>query len=225
MGSPVLFIGVNGVMTRNASAKRGLFITFEGIDGCGKSTQWSMARRFLKAQGYAVTALREPGSTPVAERIRRILLDRRLAMSDTTELLLYEAARRDLTANKIVPLLKAGQIVLCDRFYDSTTAYQGYGRKLDLPMVRMLHRVAAGSLVPDLTFVFDLDLKTAFARRGERLDRLESQPRAFHRRVRQGFLEIARKEPKRVRVIDAALPPAQVFENVKSHLLRVLRRR
>lgn len=212
-------------MSRTRTSPRGLLVTFEGIDGCGKSTQWKLARRFLKSQGYQVTALREPGSTPTAEKIRRVLLDKRLSMSDLTELLLYEAARSDLTAGKIEPLLRAGAIVLCDRFYDSTTAYQGYGRKLDLLTVRSLHKIAVGALKPNLTFVFDLDLKTAFARRGRRLDRLEAQPRAFHRRVRHGFLEIARLEPRRVKVIDAGRSPEQVFEDVQGHLLKALRRR
>jgi dTMP kinase len=212
-------------MPRTGTKHKGIFITFEGIDGCGKTTQWRRAARFLRARGMTVTALREPGSTAVAERIRRLLLDKRLNMSDRTELLLYEAARSDLTASKIEPLLRAGKIVMCDRFYDSTTAYQGYGRRLDVPTVRKLHALAVGTVKPHLTLVFDVDLKTAFARRGRRLDRLESQPLAFHRRVRRGFLEIARREPRRVKVIDGTRPVNLVFEDVKTHLLRVLQQR
>jgi dTMP kinase len=170
--------------------EKSLFITFEGIDGCGKSTQALLTYQFLTSLKYKVKLLREPGSTAVAERIRDILLNKKLKMADVTEVLLYEAARAEITAREIAPALAKGTIVLCDRFYDSTTAYQGYGRKLDIRMVKGLHKVAVGSVVPDLTFLFDVDLKTAFSRRGNKPDRLESESRAFHNRVRLGFLEI-----------------------------------
>lgn len=198
---------------------KGRLITFEGIDGCGKSTQLKLAARHLRRLGHDVCILREPGSTKVSERIRRILLDRSAEMSDLTELLLYEAARAEIVAAEIRPALKNGRIVLCDRFYDSTTAYQGYGRKLDLKMVRSLHQVAVGDVHPDLTFVFDVDLKTAFARRGRKLDRLEAQSLAFHRRVRIGFKQIARKEPRRVKLIDGRGDPAAIAAEVLKHLL------
>jgi len=200
-----------------------MFITFEGIDGCGKSTQIELVYKYLTGLGFAAVTLREPGSTPVAERIREILLDRQAHITDITELLLYEAARAEITQKEIVPTLAKGTFVLCDRFYDSTTAYQGYGRKLDIAMVRRLHRVAAGTTTPDLTLLFDVDLKTAMKRRGKKVDRLEAQSRAFFERVRKGFLEIARKERKRVRVIDAAQPVEQVFKDVRKHLNRKLR--
>jgi len=200
----------------------GRLITFEGIDGCGKSTHIELAHGHLSHHGFKVSVLREPGSTEIAETIRAILLDRHSSMSALTELLLYEAARADIVQKQIEPLLQRGTIVLCDRFYDSTTAYQGYGRRLDVRMVRSLHRVAVGKRVPDLTLVFDLDVSAAFDRLGKDLDRLESQSRAFFRRVRAGFLEIARKEKKRVKVIDATLPIADVFEIVKRHLDHLL---
>lgn len=203
--------------------RRGMFITFEGIDGCGKSTQLDLVYKYLTGLGFGAVKLREPGSTPVAERVRDILLDRRAHISDITELLLYEAARAEITRKEIVPALQKGTFVLCDRFYDSTTAYQGYGRKLDIAMVRRLHRVAAGQTVPDLTLLFDVDLKTAMKRRGKNTDRLESQSGAFFERVRKGFLEIARKERKRVRVIDASQSVEQVFGDVRKHLNRKLR--
>lgn len=203
--------------------KRGLFVTFEGIDGCGKTTQAMLTYKFLIARGYEVKLLREPGSTEVAERIRAILLDRKLAVADLTELLLYEAARAELTAREIAPALAAGRTILCDRFYDSTTAYQGYGRKLDIGMVRGLHRVAVGAVKPDLTLVFDLDLRTAVQRRTGDPDRLESQSKAFFERVRRGFLEIARKERRRVKVVDAAQSVDAVFEEVEKILVRKLR--
>jgi dTMP kinase len=206
-----------------AKKRKGLFITFEGIDGCGKTTQAMLTYRYLVSKGLHVMLFREPGSTAVAERIREVLLDRRLPMEDVTELLLYEAARAEITNRELRPVLVKGQIALCDRFYDSTTAYQGYGRKLDIRMVRALHRVAVGSVVPDVTFLFDIDLKTAYGRRGENPDRLESQSKAFFNRVRRGFLEIARKERKRVKVIDASRSIEQVFDEVRKILDRKLR--
>ena len=205
--------------------QKGMLITFEGIDGCGKSTQSNRAARFLTKAGHRVMKLREPGSTKVSERIRRVLLDSRIEMTAATELLLYQAARAEIVAREISPALKEGKIVLCDRFYDSTTAYQGYGRGLDIKMVNNLHRVAVGKIKPDLTFVFDLNLRTAFERLGKKHDRLESQSRAFFQRVRRGFLEIARKDSRRVKVIDASRSVSEVFDDVKHHLIRKLRQR
>jgi len=197
-------------------------LTFEGIDGCGKSTQAVLTCQFLTSLGYKVKMLREPGSTVVAEKIRNILLDNNHKISDVTELLLYEAARAEITLKEIAPALENGYTVVCDRFYDSTTAYQGFGRKLDIRMVKSLHKVAVGNIIPDLTFIFDTDLKTAFKRRGKNRDRLEAQSKAFFDRVRSGFLEIARKERRRVKVIDASQSIDDVFNNVKKILLRKL---
>jgi dTMP kinase len=201
---------------------KSLFITFEGIDGCGKSTQALLTYKFLLENGLKAVMLREPGSTAISEKIRNILLDKKNQISDSTELLLYEAARAEITSAEILPALKKGMIVLCDRYYDSTTAYQGYGRKLDIRMVKSLHKVATGGLVPDLTFVFDLDLKTAFSRQSKDKDRLETQSEAFFQRVRAGFNEIARKERRRVKLIDAAQPIDKVFEDLKKYLLKKL---
>ena len=197
---------------------KGTLITFEGIDGCGKSVQARRSHRFLQNRGYHVILLREPGSTPVAERLRRILLDKKLFIPDVTELLLYEAARSELVDKVIRPALRQGKIVLLDRFYDSTTAYQGYGRELDINMVRSLHKIATGGIAPDLTMVFNVDLKTAFARRRKDPDRLESQAAAFHERLRRGFLEIARRERKRIKVIDGTQAVGQVFKEVRKLL-------
>ncbi len=204
-------------------SQKGLFITFEGIDGCGKTTQAMLTYEYLAAQGQTVSLFREPGTTPVAERIRSILLDDKLAVTDVAELLLYEAARADLTTNEIIPALDKRHIVLCDRFYDSTTAYQGFGRKLDIRMVRSLHRVAVGRLTPDLTLVFDIDLSVARSRLKRKPDRLESQSTSFFNLVRKGFLEIARKERRRVKVIDGAQAIEDVFNDVKKVLARKLR--
>ncbi|HEX2896910.1 MAG TPA: dTMP kinase [candidate division Zixibacteria bacterium] len=198
--------------------KKGLLITFEGIDGCGKSVQARRTLRLLQNRGLDAILLREPGSTPVAERLRRILLDKKLNIPDVTELLLYESARSELVDKVIRPALRQGKTVLLDRFYDSTTAYQGYGRGLDITMVRALHKIATGGIVPDLTMVFNVDLKTAFARRKKDPDRLESQATAFHERVRRGFLEIARKERKRIKVIDGTQSIGQVFKEIRTLL-------
>ncbi len=197
---------------------KGFLITFEGIDGCGKSVQARRTFRFLQNRGRNTILLREPGSTPVAERLRRILLDKKLNIPDVTELLLYEAARSELVDKVIRPALRQGKTVLLDRFYDSTTAYQGYGRGLDINMVRSLHKIATGGIAPNLTMIFNVDLKTAFARRSKDPDRLESQAAAFHERVRRGFLEIARKERKRVKVIDGTQSISQVFKEVRTLL-------
>lgn len=201
----------------------GKLITFEGIDGCGKSTQAMMTFSWLQGLGLKVRLLREPGSTIVAEEIRNLLLDKKLQIADTTELLLYQAARYEITSKEILPTLKSGTIVLCDRYYDSTTAYQGYGRQLDIRMVKSLHKIATDGLVPDLTLLFDIDLKTAVSRRGKKKDRLESQSKAFFTRVRNGFLEIARKERRRVKVVDAAQSIETVFEEVKKQIIKKIK--
>lgn len=199
-----------------------MFVSFEGIDGCGKTTQAILVHQFLVGLRQKVKLVREPGSTPSAERIRKILLDRRISMTDVTELLLYEAARAELTVREIRPALARGMVVLCDRFYDSTTAYQAYGRRLDIRMVRGLHRVAVGETSPDLTLLFDVDVETATKRLKGQPDRLESQSKAFFERVRKGFLEIARKERRRVKVIDASQSVEDVFSDVRKVLFRRL---
>jgi dTMP kinase len=206
-----------------AKHKNGLFITFEGIDGCGKTTQAVMTYRYLLTHGYKAKLLREPGSTETAEKIREILLDKKLSINSVTELLLYEAARAEITSKEIAPELAKGNVVICDRFYDNTTAYQGFGRKLDIRMVRGLHRVAVGDIVPDLTLLFDVDLKTAQSRRGKDPDRLEMQSSAFFKRVRKGFLETARKERKRIKIIDGSGDIDSVFEEVQKILTRKLK--
>jgi dTMP kinase len=203
--------------------KKGLFITFEGIDGCGKTTQAGLTYRYLLTRGYKVKLLREPGSTETAEKIREILLDKKLSINSVTELLLYEAARAEITSKEIAPELARGNVVICDRFYDSTTAYQGFGRELDIRMVRGLHKVAVGDIVPDLTLLFDVDLKTAVSRRDKNPDRLEMQSGAFFKRVRKGFLETARRERKRIKVIDGSGDIDSVFDEVLKILTRKIK--
>ncbi len=202
---------------------RGIFITFEGIDGCGKSTQAQKLYLFLKKKGLPVLFLREPGGTPASERIRRILLDRNLDITPTSELLLYEAARAHLAETVIIPELKKGAIIVCDRYYDSTTAYQGYGRGLDLKMIARLNRIASLDVAPDLTFIFDVDYKTSLTRRNGKADRLEKEKQAFFNRVRRGFRGMAAL--RRVKLLDGHRDIATLFEQVKDHSLRLINKR
>ncbi len=180
--------------------RRGIFITFEGIDGCGKSTQAERLYKRLRRMGLDPLFVREPGGTVVSEKIRRILLDRRLQITPMAELLLYEAARAHLARTVILPALTEGRIVVCDRYFDSTTAYQGYGRRLDLQLIDSLNQTAAGGIDPDLTFLLDVDYRTSLTRRGKVPDRLEKENRAFFNRVRRGFLSLTRH--KRVICLD-----------------------
>ncbi|HPO12935.1 MAG TPA: dTMP kinase [Candidatus Hydrogenedentes bacterium] len=182
----------------------GRFITFEGVEGCGKSTQIELLKTHLESKGHRVLVTREPGGVPIAEAIRSVLLDtRHTAMSPIAELLLYEAARAQIVEEIIRPALEKGCIVLCDRFADSTTAYQGAGRGLPMEEIERLHHLATQGVWPDLTFVLDLPVEQGLARarnRG-RADRMEQQALEFHQRVRQGYLDIAAREPGRVKVI------------------------
>jgi dTMP kinase len=186
---------------------KGLLITFEGIDYSGKTLQVERFCRRLQANGAAVLSLRDPGATEISEKIRAILLDNsHSAMSAWTELLLYEAARAQMIEQLIKPALARGQVVVCDRLYDSTTAYQGYGRQLDLGLVAMANRLGACGLIPDLTFLLDLPAGQATLRRQQRpgeTDRMEGEGEIFQERVRQGYLRVAEGEPDRIRIVDA----------------------
>jgi dTMP kinase len=191
----------------------GLFITFEGVEGAGKTTQIELLRAALEDLGYSAYVTREPGGEPAAESIRRLLLNSELDITSTAELLLFLAARAQLTANVIVPRLAAGDIVICDRYVDSTTAYQGHARGHDIDVVGRLNRLATGGLMPDITILLDLDPAVGLARQTDR-NRMEAEPVDFHRRVRQGFLEEARKDSRRFRVIDTAQTPQAVHEQI-----------
>ena len=185
----------------------GLFITFEGGEGCGKSTQIDLLREVLEEQGQSVVITREPGGTPIAEAIREVLLNAdHKGMCTESELLLYAAARAQHVQEKIRPALEAGQVVLCDRFADSTTAYQGAARGVNEALVEQLYQIATGGLKPDKTILIDLDPVTGLDRARIRgtADRLESENLAFHQAVREGFLKIAAAEPERVVVLDGA---------------------
>jgi dTMP kinase len=181
-----------------------MLITFEGIDGCGKSTQLQKIGDLLEKQGLKVHRLREPGGTEFSESIREILLSSKNKINDVAELLLFEAARSNLVEDLIKPALSRGEYVLCDRFYDSTTAYQGYGRQIDLNIIRQSNEIATGGLKPNLTFYLKIKLENAKLRAGNReKDRIEKAGDEFFKRVFQGFEDIAAAEPNRVKIIDA----------------------
>lgn len=202
---------------------QGVFISFEGTEGGGKSTQIQILAERLRAMGRTVRVLREPGGTPIGEEIRHTLKhsEANRHMTSETELLLMNASRAQLVGEIIRPALAAGEAVLCDRFYDSTVAYQGYGRQLDLQRVRAVIDVAVGETRPVLTLLLDIPLSVSEARRAGRRattdmtrDRLEEENRAFFERVQTGFRAIAKAEPGRVHVIDATKPVEEVSANI-----------
>jgi len=192
---------------------RGVLITVEGVEGSGKTTQMRRLARWLARQGHRVEQTREPDGTPLGIVVRR-LFERR--PQPLAEMFLFLAARHQHVAEVIAPALRRGRVVLCDRYTDATVAYQGYARGLDREMIRDLNVRATGGVLPDLTLLFDLDPAAGFRRIGRRRDTFERQALAFHRRVRRGYLEIQRAEPKRVRLIDAARPPAVVAAEVQA---------
>jgi dTMP kinase len=184
---------------------RGVFITIEGGEGVGKSTQARRLVERLRGAGATVTQTREPGGTPVGDRIRALLLDPLAQMSPSTELLLYEASRAEITAVVIEPALARGDVVVCDRFYDSTTAYQAYGRGLDVDLICALNATATGGLRPDVTVYLALAAEEALPRATHGgADRIEAESLAFHAKVVEGFEQIAAAEPERVLRVDAS---------------------
>jgi len=203
---------------------RGLFITFEGIEGCGKSTQLEKLARYLTRRGLPVVKTREPGGTRFGEQIRKVLLSvKNHALDPRAELFLYLASRTQHLEEIILPALKEGRIVLCDRFSDATLAYQGFGRRLDRKIVRAAVHYAAKGLKPDLTLLLDLDVRRGLARvrsRG-RSDRLDREALAFHERVREGYRRLARADRRRIHRIDAS----RDREAVASDILKIVERR
>lgn len=191
---------------------RGFFLVLEGIEGSGKSTLAQGLAGRLESQGYSVILTREPGGTPVGERIREILLHSGAEISPWAEFFLFLASRREHTYRVIRPGLLEGKVVISDRYYLSSFAYQGYGRGLPLRILPRLNRIATGGLVPDLTIIADLPVEAALARLGREADRFEAETLDFHERVRQGYLRMARRAGKRIRVIDTARPREEVLE-------------
>ncbi|MCX6019465.1 MAG: dTMP kinase [Chloroflexi bacterium] len=195
-----------------------MFITLEGPDGSGKTTQFRRLAVWLGAQGLEVLMVREPGGTVLGESVRELLLQGRGgAMDARAELLLFCASRAQLVSERILPHLEAGGVVLCDRFADSTLAYQGYGRGLDLDLLRVMLNFATCDRWPDLTLYFDLEAEVALARRtaGGEVNRLDAESLDFHRRVRIGYLELVARDPRRWVVIDARPPADEVERKVR----------
>ena len=210
----------------------GAFITFEGIEGSGKSTQISRLLQYLTEQRRPVTLTREPGGTPIGDQVRKVLLDPANRLLDpTAELLLYAASRAQHLREVIRPALAEGRIVLCDRFSDATLAYQGYGRGLSVPVIRELDRIVTTGLRPALTVLLDLPAEIGLGRaRGRNASeglhseaRFENEDLVFHNRVRDGYLQLAAQEPGRIRVVNAARSPEEIQVDVRKIVDDVLR--
>jgi dTMP kinase len=190
-----------------SNIERGTFITLEGPEGAGKTTQVKLLSKQLEILGVPHVITRDPGGTPLGKQIRRILLNPENPVQPVTELLLYQADRAQHIAEVIRPSLEAGKLVICDRFIDSTMAYQGYGRGIDFALIRQLNQIATGGLTPDLTILFDIESSDGLARlHPGGHDRLEREALAFHLKVRQGYLELAKAEPERWKILDATKP-------------------
>ncbi len=209
----------------------GLFITFEGGEGSGKTTQVNALLAHLRAAGRDAIETRDPGGTAIGKQIRGLLLDRGNAqMAAAAELFLYEASRAQVVHEVIRPALAEGRIVLCDRFSDSTLAYQGYGRGLDLDLIARLNALATGGLRPDLTFLLDLDPAVGLARVAqramspqERHDRIEGEVLGFHQRVRAGYRAVATADPERIIVLDASLDATEIERDIRRRIEGLLR--
>lgn len=180
---------------------RGVFITFEGFEGSGKSTQIKLLAEFLRRNKYPIVVLREPGSTKIGEKIRRILLDKQNgSVCQKAELLLYLAARAQIVEEKIIPALGEGKIILCDRFQDATVAYQGFGLQMDRKIISLLGDFVTCKIKPDLTILLDIPIKEGLKRLGSSKDRIEERSLSYHERVRAGYLKMAREEPRRIKL-------------------------
>lgn len=193
---------------------KGLFITFEGADGCGKTTQLMLLAKYLKSKGLEVVVTREPGARGLGEKIREILLNYDGEVSSQAEAFLFLADRAQHIDVIVNPAVESGKIVLCDRHTDSTVAYQGYGRGLDIDRIKMLNNLATGDRRPDLTIVFDIDVETSMARVGAEKDRMESAGEEFFNRVKNGYLKIAELEPERVKVLNATKSVEDIHKEV-----------
>ncbi len=204
---------------------KGFFITFEGSEGSGKSTQSHLLAGYLRRKGCRVVYLREPGGTAISEKVRTILLDTSNGgMSARCETLLYMAARAQLVEKVIHPALKTGKIVICDRFLDSTLAYQGYGLGIDIKAIRSIGAFATFGIKPDLTLFMDLPVRCGLRHRHGRKDRIEKRSCSYHERVRRGYLTIARREPERLRVVRVDDDPAVTQQRIREIVASLIRR-
>lgn len=194
-------------------SKKGLFITFEGIDGSGKSTQLELIANSLQQLNSDIVITRDPGGTKLGCKVRNILLNYEGHIAPKCELFLYLADRAQHINEKIIPALNEGKIVLCDRYIDSTLAYQGYARGLDIEEIKYLNKIVTDSTMPDLTIIFDVTLETSIKRIGDKKDRLESEKSEFHKKVREGYLDLAKKSPERIKIINANNDIETVFKD------------
>ena len=205
-------------------AVNGKFITFEGAEGSGKSTQINFAHEYLKSKNFSALLLREPGGVRVSEKIRVILLDvANEKMCKESETLLYMAARAQLVVEVVEPALKQGTIILCDRFLDSTIVYQGYGCGVDLKFIKSVGQFATRNIKPDLTFLFDIDAPDGLARINRAKDRIEQRGFDYHNRVRKGYLALAKQEPKRIKLISGTKPKEEIQQIVRRDLDKLLK--
>lgn len=207
-------------------AKTGLFLSFEGGEGAGKTTQIAKLAHALEASGHTVVVTREPGGSQIANRIRSLLLDPKMkGLVSLAELFLYEASRAQHVHDTILPALEKGHTVICDRFADSSVVYQGVARGLKAPLVATLNKIATGGIKPHRTLVLDLDPRIGLARVGSRgiLDRIEKEALSFHEAVRKGFRRLAKAEPRRVRLIDASRSRDDIHEQILHQLKDFLR--
>ena len=202
--------------------RRGFFITLEGPEGSGKSSQGRWLARRLQRAGYAVACVRDPGSTALGRALRRVLLHQAGAWSPLTEALLFIGGRVQLVEERIRPALAQGQVVVCDRFHDATVAYQGFGGGLDVRWLDRLGRSALQGVMPGLTILLDLPTAQGFARLRHSRDRMERKSRAFHQRVRRGYLQLAARESGRFAVIDASQPFPRVRRHIERRVLQAL---
>ena len=198
--------------------KKGLFITFEGADGCGKTTQIQLLNKYLLQEGYKTLLTREPGAKGLGIKLREILLNYDGEVSPNCESFLFLADRAQHIDCIIKPAINEGVVVLCDRHIDSTVAYQGYGRGLDLDKINYLNSIATSGLKPDLTIILDIDVESSMKRVGQNKDRMESAGVEFFNKVRTGYLEIAKKEPKRVKVINSS----DTIENIHKQVVELI---
>jgi dTMP kinase len=202
----------------------GRLIAFEGVEGSGKSTQLELLRRVLESRGREVVVTREPGGTPAGEQVRSVLLDPEVELHPRAEALLFAAARAELVEAVIRPALERGAVVLCDRYLDSSLAYQGAARGLGQGPVEEVNRFATGGLLPDLVVLLDLDPASGLRRRAGALDRIEAQDLGFHRRVRQAFRDLAAADPARFFMVDAATSVPEVAAQIQAAALALLER-
>jgi len=202
--------------------KRGIFITFEGPEGSGKTTHSRLLCEFLRKKDFRVLHTREPGGTLISEKIRKILLDpENKGMDVSCEMLLYMAARAQIVEEKILPALEQGKIVVCDRFTDATVAYQGYAGGMNLKVINRISDIVTKGLKPNVTFLLDIDAKTGLLRAGRAKDRMERKSVSYHNKVRNGYLSIAKKEPKRVKVLSSIRKISRTQEEIRKVVLKI----